>query len=275
MCITKKRRLVMLTFEKTGGKKRWREQSFAVIAAPKIGKSELFADDRTIYLDVEGGLNHLDVFKFPKERPFKDFDDLENVVDQLVALKQEGKFPADKDTIVLDTATRFTQLLDEKVLALLNAKHPGKDWEAIESVTVGGDKGNPGWKMRSNLADSILGKLKQLGCCVVIIAHMETKKVKNDSGIDIDKQTIDIGGQLGKAYLRYSDHILNIIGKMGTDGIITRTVRALPSASVEAGSRGMCVEDGWVLTNPKVRTKEAMAEASKANYAKLRSWFID
>lgn len=261
-----------IVIERTGGKKEWRKQTFCVLGAPKIGKSELFAQDASLFLDIEGGLSHLDVFKLPKERPFIDYDEMERVIDQLVAMRQSGKFPANIDTVVVDTATRFTQLLDEKVLDLLNTKHPGKDWEAIESVTVGGDKGNPGWKMRSNLADALLGKLKQLGCAVVIIAHMEHKKVKNDSGIEIDKQTIDIGGQLGKAYLRYSDHILNIISK-NDGGIITRTVRAIPTATVEAGSRGLCIPDGWVLENPKAKTKEAMVEAAKANYAKLRSFF--
>lgn len=262
-----------LTFEKGKSKKEWRKQTFCVLGAPKIGKSELFAaSDSTAFLDVEGGLSHLDPVKFPKDRPFLDYDELEGTVDQLVALRQSGKFPEKIDTVVLDTATRFTQLIDEKVLEVMNKKHPGKDWEAIEAITVGGDKGNPGWKMRSTFADAILGKLKQLDCAIVIIAHMEHKKVKNEQGIDIDKQTIDIGGQLGKAYLRYSDHILNIIGK-NDGGIITRTVRALPTSTIEAGSRGLCVHDQWVLENPKARTKEAMQEAAQANYKKLRSFF--
>lgn len=262
-----------LTFEKGVGKKIWRKQTFCVLGQPKIGKSELFSvGEGSAFLDVEGGLSHLEVLKFPKERPFLDYDEMEATVDNLVALQQNGKLPKHVDTFVLDTATRFTQLIDQKVLDIINGKHPGKDWEAIEAITVGGDKGNPGWKMRSTLADSILGKLKQLDCAIVIIAHMEHKKVKNDSGVDIDKQTIDIGGQLGKAYLRYSDHILNIIGK-NDGGIITRTVRALPTATIEAGSRGLCIPDQWVLENPKSRTKEAMAEAAQANYKKLRTFF--
>jgi len=35
----------------------------------------------------------------------------------------------------------------------------------------------------------------------------------------------------------------------------------------------MCIPDNWVLENPKGRTKEAMQEAAKANYLKLRSFF--
>lgn len=262
-----------LTFEKGTSQKRWRSQTFCVLGAPKIGKSELFAaGDGSAFLDIEGGLSHLSAVKFPKDRPFLDYDELEGTIDSLVALKQSKKFPNGIDTIIVDTATRLTQLASDKALEILNRKHPNKNWETIEEVSLGGTSGSPGWQLRSNLVDALLGKLKQLDCAIVIIAHMEHKRVKNDLGVEIDKQTIDIGGQLGKAYLRYSDHILNIIGK-NDGGIITRTVRALPTATVEAGSRGMCIPDNWVLENPKGRTKEAMQEAAKNNYAKLRSFF--
>ena len=262
-----------MNFEKTSGKKEWRKQTFCVLGAPKIGKSELFAaGEGTAFLDIEGGLSHLSTVKFPKERPFLDYDELEATIDSLVALKQGSKLPKEIDTFVVDTATRLTQLASEKAVEILNKKYPGKNWETIEEVSLGGTSGSPGWQLRSNLVDALLGKLKQLGCAIVIIAHMEHKRVKNDLNIEIDKQTIDIGGQLGKAYLRYSDHILNIIGK-NDGGIITRTVRALPTATIEAGSRGMCIPDGWVLQNPVAKTKEAMQEAAKVNYAKLRSFF--
>lgn len=262
-----------LSFEKSSGKKIWRKQTFCIIGPPKCGKSSMMEDDRTLYLDIEGGLSHLSVMKFPKDRPFMDWDELEQTVDNLVAMKQGKKFPAHIDTIVVDTATRLTQLASEKTVDIMNRKHPNKDWETIEEISLGGDKGSPGWQLRSNLVDNLLGKLKQLDCAVVIIAHNENKKVKNDQGVEVEKSTIDIGGQLGKAYLRYSDHILNIIGKTEATGIITRTVRAMNTATVEAGSRGLCLEASWVMVNPEARTREAMQKANKANLDKLRSFF--
>lgn len=262
-----------MNFEKTSSQKRWRNQTFCVLGAPKIGKSELFAaGEGSAFLDIEGGLSHLSVVKFPKDRPFLDYDELEGTLDKLVALRQANKFPSTIDTFVVDTATRLTQLASDKAVEILNRKHPNKDWETIEEISLGGTSGSPGWQLRSNLVDALLGKLKQLDCAVVIIAHMEHKKVKNDQGIEIDKQTIDIGGQLGKAYLRYSDHILNIIGR-NDGGIITRTVRALPTATIEAGSRGLCIPDNWVLCNPTARTPDALKIAAKTNYDKLRSFF--
>jgi len=264
-----------MNFDKSGSNKKWREQTFCVLGAPKIGKSELFSvGEGTIFLDIEGGLSHLDVVKFPKDRPFLDYDEMEKVIDELVAMKHKGTFPKNIDTIVLDTATRFTSLLSDKTVEIFNRKL-NKEWETIEEINLGGDKGSPGWSQRNNLADNILGKLKQLQCAVAIIAHTDNKKVKNDLGADVTMSTIDIGGQLGKSYLRYSHHILNIVSKVEPDGMITRTVRALGTGTVEAGSRGLCIPDKWVLENPKARTKEAMQEAAKANYVKLRSFFQD
>lgn len=262
-----------LTFSKTSGKRNWKRQTFLILGSPKIGKSELFAQDSTIFLDIEGGLNLLDVVKFPKERPFLDWDELEQTVDGLVAMRIKGTFPSQVDTIVIDTATRLVNLSTAKVLELLNNKHPNKNWEALEEVTVGGDKGNPGWAMRTNLVDNLLSKVKQLGIALVIIGHIDNKKSKNEMGVEVEKQTISIGGNLGKAFCNNSDHILHFMSKVGPDGIISRTVRTLGTATLEAGSRGLMVPDRWELVNPKSRKQEDLAEAAKANYDKLKGFF--
>lgn len=263
-----------LTFEKQVASKKWRDQTFCVLGPPKIGKSELFSmGEGSVFLDIEGNLSHLNVTRFPKDRPFKDYDELEATIDNLVAMKQSGKLPPNIDTLILDTATRLTQLCSEKALDIFNRKFPNKNWETIEEISLGGDKGSPGWAVRTNLADAVLGKLKQLGCAVVIIAHTTHKKIKNDVGAEVDKSTIDIGGQLGTSYLKYSKHILNIMSITGPDGIITRTVRALPTASIEAGSHGLLIPDKWVLENPKTRNVTDMKLAAENNYKKLRSFF--
>ena len=263
-----------MDFKKTTGKKNWRKQSFLILGSPKIGKSELFAQDSSIFLDIEGGLNLLDVVKFPKDRPFLDWDELEQTVDSLVAMRHKGTFPPQIDTIVLDTATRLVNLATAKVLELLNNKFQNKNWEALEEVNIGGDKGNPGWAMRTNLVDNLLSKIKQMGCALVIIGHIDNKKSKGESGVEIEKTTISIGGNLGKAFCNNADHILHFMAKTSPDGIITRTVRTLGTATVEAGSRGLCVPDKWELCNPKSRKAEDLQEAAKANYDKLKSFFV-
>lgn len=266
-----------MTFERVASKKVWRRQLFLVLGAPKIGKSELFAaGEGSLFLDIEGGLNHVDVIKHPKERPFLDWDEMENYVDSLVAMKHKGTFPANIDTIIIDTATRLVNLTTAKVIELMNKKF-NKDWETIEEINIGGDKGNPGWAMRTNMVDNLLAKCKQLNVAIVIIAHMEHKKVKTDVNgtvIEMEKQTISIGGNLGKAFLSNADHILNIVSK-NEGGIISRIVRTLDTPTIQAGSRGLCVPDRWELVSPTARTPEALKIAAKANYDKLRSFFTE
>ncbi len=266
-----------ISFEKVKSKKEWRRQSFLVLGAPKIGKSELFAaGEGSLFLDIEGGLNHLDIIKQPKDRPFLDWDELETYIDSLVVLKHKGTFPANIDTIVLDTATRLVNLTTAKVIELMNKKF-SKDWETIEEINIGGDKGNPGWAMRTNMVDNLIAKCKQLNVAIVIIAHLEHKKVKTDVNgnmVELDKATISIGGNLGKAFLSNADHILNIVSK-NEGGIISRIVRTLDTPTIQAGSRGLCVPDRWELTNPTSRTAEALKVAAKSNYDKLRSFFAE
>lgn len=265
--------MVEIKFEKVTGKKEWRKQSFVVIGAPKIGKSELFSvGEGSLFLDIEGGLSHLEVMKLPKDRPFLDWDELEATIDNLVAMKQKGTLPASIDTLVWDTATRLVNLATQKTVDIFKNKLPNKSFETIEEIPLGGDKGNPGWAVRTNLVDNLLAKGKQLGLAQVIIGHLDYKPIKNDQGVDITKQTISVGGNLGRAFLNNADHVLNIIGK-NDGGIITRTVRAIGTATIEAGSRGLCVPDGWVLTNPTAKTPEALKVAAEANYKKLRGFF--
>lgn len=268
-----------LSFNKSEKTKKWRKQTMLIIGPPKIGKSELMAQDGTLFLDCEGGLNHLPSIKFPENRPFIDWDELEEHVDKLVAMKQKGTFPAEIDCIAVDTATRLTQLATDKTVQIYIGKLTKgdnvPDFKTIEEIPLGGDKGNPGWATRQNLIQGLFNKLKQLEVCIVVIGHLDHKKIKTDiNGVvmEVDKTTISVGGQVGKFFVSDPDHILNMVA-VNNGGIIKRTVRTIGTASMDAGSRGRCIPDGWVLENPKSLKDEDLAEAAKLNYAKLRSFF--
>src|SRR3990167_5647444 len=105
-----------LTFNRGEKSKKWRKQSMLIIGPPKIGKSEMMAQDGTLFLDFEGGLNHLACIKYPETRPFVDWDEMEAYVDKLVMMKQKGAFPANIDCIAIDTVTRFTSLATDKTV---------------------------------------------------------------------------------------------------------------------------------------------------------------
>lgn len=268
-----------VAFKKSEKSKKWRKQSMLIIGPPKIGKSELMAQGGTLFLDCEGGLNHLSCMKHPAERPFLDWDELEGYVDQLVAMKQKGTFPAEIDCVSIDTATRFTQLATDKTVDIYITKLTKgdnvPDFKTIEEIPLGGNQGNPGWATRQNLIQGLYNKLKQLEVCVAVIGHLDHKKLKTDVNgtvVELDKTTISIGGQVGKFMVSDPDHVLNMVA-VNDGGIIKRTVRTIGTASMDAGSRGRCIPDKWVLENPKSLNDEDLEVAAKANYAKLRSFF--
>ena len=271
--------MVDLSYEKTKRTKHWRKQSMTIIGPPKIGKSEMLAQDGTLFLDCEGGLNHLECIKYPKGRPFLDWDELEGYVDQLVAQKQGGKFPASIDCVVIDTTTRFTQLATDKTVDIYISKLTKgdnvPDFKTIEEIPLGGEKGNPGWATRQNLIQGLVNKLKQLEVCIVYIGHLDHKKIKTDVNgtvVELDKTTISIGGQVGRFFISDPDHILNMVA-VNDGGIIKRTVRTIGTASMDAGSRGRCIPDKWQLKNPKDLTEESLRETALENYKTLRGFF--
>ena len=259
--------------------KKWRKQSMLIIGPPKIGKSEMMAQDGTLFLDCEGGLNHLACVKYPENRPFIDWDEMEAYVNQLVMMKQKGTFPSEINCVTVDTATRFTQLATDKTVEIYIGKLTKGDnvpeFKTIEEIPLGGDKGNPGWATRQNLIQGLVNKLKQLEVCLVFIGHLDHKKIKTDVNgtvVELDKTTISIGGQVGKFFVSDPDHVLNMVS-INDGGIIKRTVRTIGTASMDAGSRGRCIPDKWQLDNPKSLKDEDLQDAAKANYTKLRSFF--
>ena len=268
-----------LTFKKAEKTKKWRKQSMTIIGPPKIGKSELLAQDGTLFLDCEGGLNHLACIKFPENRPFLDWDELENYVDSLVAMKQKGTLPQSIDCVVIDTTTRFVQLATDKTVDIYIGKLTKgdnvPDFKTIEEIPLGGDKGNPGWATRNNLIQGLINKLKQLEVCLIFIGHLDHKKLKTDVNgtvVELDKSTISIGGQVGRFFISDPDHILNMVA-VNDGGIIKRTVRTIGTASMDAGSRGRCIPDKWQLKNPIALTPEALQAAALENYKTLKGFF--
>ena len=86
----------VLPTQKTGEDKSWCEQKFLMIGPPKIGKSKFWSyGDKTLYLQTEAGLGHLDVMKFAVNR-WADFMTVGSAL-----AKAKDNFPY--DAIVIDT----------------------------------------------------------------------------------------------------------------------------------------------------------------------------
>ena len=110
------------------------------------------------------------------------------------------------------------------------------------------------------MVDNMLVKLSEFPSALVLIGHVQNKEVKEPTRV-IHKDTINIGGQMGTRLLHWADHTLHIKSRL--DGSrISRTIRTIPTDTMDAGSRGKMVPDGiqW-------------SEDDKANFQAFRGLF--
>jgi len=243
---------MVLPTKKSGVDNRWQSQKFAMIGPAGCGKSEFWSHgDKTLYIQTEAGLNHLEVMKVVVQC----WEDFRNVAGLLIQANEKGEFPY--DTIVIDTIDRLKDCGDQEAVARGKEKYA----KLADSIHGIGDIPNgTGWMWSTQLIDLALSKLESLPCALVYIGHLATKEVKGPTS-SYHRQTISIGGKTGEILCAWPDHFLSIEAELKGDKTV-RKVRTMPTATVEAKSRGGIIMDGWLWD-----------ENSKVNYDKLRSKF--
>ena len=142
---------IQMPEKKTGKSKKWTQQKFLMIGAGKIGKSEFWAQgDHTLFLELEAGLNHLEVYKVP----CRNWDDIGECYVQLKQLADKGTLPY--DTIVLDTIDRLKAVADEEVVARARERYSKM---ADQIYSIGDVPNGVGWSMETDLIHNALAKL--------------------------------------------------------------------------------------------------------------------
>lgn len=244
---------VILPSVKSPPSKHWSEQKFLTLGAPKIGKSAFWAEgDKTLFLELEPGLNHLAVMKVS----VRSWEELTEVLGELYKAHQAGKFLY--DTMVIDTLDRLIDLANEYVIDRAKEKYKSDIAEKIESI---GDIPNgAGWFQATNLVRITLDKLKVFPCAISLIGHTKQEKLKEGTR-EYTHATINIGGQMGTGLLGWPDHTLHWRTRMRGEAI-ERCLRTRPSEELEAGSRGNIVPDGFRIDGDL-----------KASYKKFRELF--
>lgn len=230
---------------------KWEDQKTGIIGPPGIGKSEFFSHNpKALYLQCEAGLNHLKVMKVP----IRAWSDWEETYSALLEAQRAGKFIY--DTIIIDTIDRFCDYASDVVVDRGRQKFKSADINVVGDIPNGA-----GWAWGTDLVMNALGKLEALPAHIVYIGHLDRKEIKKPNQVSVHLQTISIGGKTGRELAAWPDHLLNIEANMVGNNI-KRVVRTLPSATIEAKSRGGMVKDGWVWD-----------EDSKKNWEHFRSLF--
>lgn len=251
---------IAIPTEKRKASRIWTQQKFLMIGQAGTGKSEFWAQgDRTLFIDTEGNLNHLDCFKMPVDKPVRTMDALRDIVTSLIQAKQASKFPF--DTVVVDTLDKLiSPAVNDELIIRAQTKYRGAIEKGMQINTIGDIPDGNGWAWQKELVNNVLDKLCLLDVAVVLIGHVQQKKIETPTK-KYDSMTINIGGQLGVGMLGWANHILHVEG-LPIGGKIERYVYSLPSMEREAKSHG------GIVPSPTKWGQDA-----KDNYNKLRQLF--
>lgn len=214
--------------------KRYASQKFGMIGPPGIGKSEFWSYCNGLFIQTENGLNHLEVMKIK----CSSWEDANGIYSELLKLAGKSE-PFPYDTIIIDTIDNFVDLANEEAVNRGREKYPKIDINAVGDIPNGA-----GWAWATDLIKNYLGKLEELPCATAYIGHLEVKEVKEPTR-SIHKQTISIGGKMGAFLTAWVDHFLNVSGNYAGSEL-KRMVRTLPTATLDAKSRGGLIKDGWI-----------------------------
>ena len=232
---------ITLPTEKSTIDARFCKQKFAMIGAAGTGKSEFWAQcDKVLFLELEAGLNFLNVFKVP----VRSWDDLREVYGLLTdAAKKKadanGELGFPYELVVIDTVDRLVDLASEEVIKQAQEYFKRKEINTIRDIPEGA-----GWDTLRKYVNTFLRKMEVLPCAIAYIGHVNNTSVITELG-EYHLSTISIGGKLGGDLLAWADHILHVEAVRKGEKL-HRLIWTKPTQSKEAKSRGAVIPDGWV-----------------------------
>ena len=254
--------VITLPTEATEVGNAWTGQKFGVLGAPGIGKSGIMArGEKTLVIQTEAGLNHIKCMKVV----CRSWQDWEDIWSALIKAKQAGTLKY--DTIGIDTIDNFVDYANDEAVSRGQAKYKNADINTVGDIPNGA-----GWSWSTDLIKNAFEKLESLGVCIYYVGHLEYKEVKQPNNVSIHKQTVSIGGKTGGFLVAWADHLLNIEAKMQGDKII-RKIRTIPTAVMDAKSKGACIPNGFELLSPDSLTADSITKSDIENFQRIRSLF--
>ena len=227
----------------------WKDQTFIMSGAAKSGKTDFWAQgEKNFFIKTEQGhgfIKHLGL-------DARDWTELMGILGKLKKAQLANVFPY--ETVVMDTADRWLQLVDQDVIEWGQNKYKSSEVNSIGDVPNGN-----GWAGRTNRINLFLKEFESLPCAKALIFHMDIDQLKDEGG-DYKKETINCGGKAGRALLAWPNHHLHVKTKFVGDQLV-RKVMLRPTKFMDAGSRGILPPE---LT---------WTQNSKENYDKLRAYF--
>ena len=187
---------------------------------PKVGKSTFaseLANDETLFLDTEGGLQAIDAFKLR-------VSDWPQFVHAIEELRKSERFKI----IVVDTVDTLARMCTDHVLTGLSGGARGAVYVHASDFEYG-----KGWDAIAEEFRVRIGQLAGLGRGVIFISHTKEAKVTLPNGLEVDKLAPDVGQKGMRKFL------LGFVDLIGYAHIRDdkRVLQLQPSVTVDAGGR--------------------------------------
>ena len=191
--------------------------SKATPTAPKLllygiagsGKSTLASKlKRPIFIDLEGGLNYMDVDRTPT---ITKFDEVYVVLAELYNAAKNGK--REYDTIVIDSADWLVRKIVEKAA--------GIDRTRLDETLnrSNGGYGNGKQVLENHIRTQLLPMLQALnsqGYGICLVAHADRKVIMSADGNDVEQITPKIDVNTMNVFVEWSDNVFYL--KKDIDG---------------------------------------------------------
>lgn len=181
-----------LTMESISSGKKPKPPKLVLYGVPGIGKSSFAARaPETIFIDTEGGLDHLDIARFPIAKNFLE------VSDALELLLQEN---TKYKTVVVDTIDWLEKLIQQQICRQ----------ERVSDISeIGYGKGP---KLCLPLWNYFLGKLDELvqkkKMSVILIAHSLIKTFNAPDTQAYDRYQLDLDQKAAATIMEWADAVL-------------------------------------------------------------------
>lgn len=218
---------------------------YLIAGIPKSGKTTLFAKFVEKYLgDINKGL----IIAFEKGYTalkvnavdVEDWDDFEEVVDQLV--EQKDKLPF--EFIGIDTCDVMWELVQEKVVAEWNIENPSKrakDINGVGAKKAGGQGFGVGYQRAKQKVRKQIDRLMKAGYGIMAITHSKREEIEEKNGLEYDQLVVSLSNSAREVFVNMADFItfLTVEKEKGDDGKVEskRYIYFRTDGYVEAGSR--------------------------------------
>jgi hypothetical protein len=180
------------TVENISKGKKAKPPKLVLYGVPGIGKSSFAAKaPGTIFIDTEGGLDHLDVAKFPVAKTFIEVCD---------ALEILGNETTEFKTVVVDTIDWLEKLIQSQVC---------KQERVNDISEIGYGKGPklclPLWNYFLQKLDEIIQSKRM---SVILIAHSLIKTFNAPDTQAYDRYQLDLDPKAGATIMEWADAVL-------------------------------------------------------------------